>query len=546
MANLADIPETAWREAERRIQVVRPLMEAPRRPRRLIQAAAATLGLSERQTYTLLRRCREAGGALTALLPATSTGGRSKPRLPPASEAALTQIIGEVYLTPQRLSAARTVREVIGRCRATGLRPPSANTIRRRLRQLPLAARRQRGEEHPEAQPVHGPAPPVRFPFDLVQVDHTPVDLILVDPLDREPIGRPSLTLAIDVHSRCIAGFHLSLEAPSATSVGLCLTHVAASKAEWLAARGIEASWPVMGKPLRLGVNNGAEFHSAAFERGCAQHGITIDWRPPGRPHFGGIIERVIGTMMELVHAVPGTTFSTIEERGDYDSDKTACLTLEELERWLAVAITKYYHLRPHEGLDGELPLRRYETGMQALQAERGNPPAPRDGRAFLVDFLPVFRRTLQRDGIAIDHITYFNSALRSWITARNRPDPLLIRRDPRDLSRVFVLDPLIDTYLEVPCRILSRPTISLWEHRLARRRVRARRREAVDENSLFAAVEEMRAIEREATRLTRSARRDRTRRRRVQVDSVPGTIAIVPPEQSEAIPRPFDDIEQW
>ena len=28
MADLADIPETVWREAERRIQVVRPLMEA--------------------------------------------------------------------------------------------------------------------------------------------------------------------------------------------------------------------------------------------------------------------------------------------------------------------------------------------------------------------------------------------------------------------------------------------------------------------------------------------------------------------------------------
>jgi len=290
----------------------------------------------------------------------------------------------------------------------------------------------------------------------------------------------------------------------------------------------------------------GAEFHSAAFERGCAQHGITIDWRPPGRPHFGGIIERVIGTMMELVHALPGTTFSTIEQRGSYDSDKTACLTLEELERWLAVAITKYYHLRPHEGLGGEVPLRRYETGIHALQAERGSPPAPRDGRAFLVDFLPVLRRTLQRDGITIDHITYFNSALRSWITARNRPDPLLIRRDPRDLSRVFVLDPLVDDYLEVPCRTLSRPTISLWEHRLACRRIRARRREAVGESSIFAAVEEMRAIEREATRLTRSARRDRTRRCRAQVDSAPETIMTEPPEQSDAVPRPFDDIEQW
>jgi putative transposase len=224
VAELVGIPEAAWQEAERRAQVVRPLLDADRRPRRLIQAAAATLGLSERQTYTLLRRCREAGGALTALLPATSSGGRGKPRLPLASEAALTRIIDEVYLTPQRLSPARVVLEVVGRCRAAELRPPSPSTIRRRLRQLPHAARRQRGEDQPETQPVHGPAPPVRFPLDLVQVDHTPVDLILVDPHDREPIGRPSLTIAIDVHSRCIAGFYLSLEAPSATSVGLCLS----------------------------------------------------------------------------------------------------------------------------------------------------------------------------------------------------------------------------------------------------------------------------------------------------------------------------------
>jgi putative transposase len=256
VADLANIPEAAWREAERRAQAVRPLLDAERRSRRLIQAAAASLGLSERQTYTLLRRCRDAGGALTALLPATSGGGRGKPRLPSASEAALARIISEVYLTPQRLSPARVILEVIGRCRAAQLHPPSPSTIR--LRQLPHAAQRQRGEEQPETQPVHGPAPPARFPLDLVQVDHTPVDLILVDPIDREPIGRPSLTVAIDVHSRCIAGFHLSLEAPSATSVGLCLTHVVAEKAAWLAARGIDAAWPVKGKPHCIGVDNGA------------------------------------------------------------------------------------------------------------------------------------------------------------------------------------------------------------------------------------------------------------------------------------------------
>ena len=57
MANLSLIPEAAWREAQRRAEVIRPLAELDRRPRRLILAAAARLGLSERQTYTLIRRC---------------------------------------------------------------------------------------------------------------------------------------------------------------------------------------------------------------------------------------------------------------------------------------------------------------------------------------------------------------------------------------------------------------------------------------------------------------------------------------------------------
>jgi putative transposase len=36
-----------------------------------------------------------------------------------------------------------------------------------------------------------------------------------------------------------------------------------------------------------------------------------LSYRPPGQPHFGGIVERLIGTMMRMVHdEVPGTTFS--------------------------------------------------------------------------------------------------------------------------------------------------------------------------------------------------------------------------------------------
>ncbi len=552
MTDLSQIAEPDWNEAHRRARVLRPLAELAHCPRDQVSAAAAELGLSERHTYRLIQRLRAADGALTALRVGRSGGGRGRRRLAGAREDLMRGLIEELYLTPQKRLAAEVVRAIRQRSLQQGLHPPSESTIRRRLNALSLAERGRRGESHPEAQPIDGATPPAAGPLDWVQIDHTPVDVIIVDPIDRLPIGRPWLTVAIDVFSRCLAGFHLSLDAPSATGVGLCLTLVASDKAPWLRQRGIEAHWPVVGKPRRLGVDNAAEFHSAAFERGYAQHGIAIEWRPPGQPHFGGIVERVIGTLMQLVHTLPGTTFANPIARGGYDSDRTACLTLEDLERWLAVAITQYYHRRPHGGLADETPLHRYEQGLRALAAAGKTVPAPREPRAFLIDFLPVVRRSLQRNGLTIDHITYYNPALRTWIRQRKPAGPLLIRRDPRDLSRIFVLDADQNAYLEVPYRMLSRPAITLWEHKLACQRLRAQRRAAVDEASLFAAIEEMRAIEREAATLTRTARRNRTRRavgpataRAPEAPSVAPTGSA--PVRIDASPvRPFDDIESW
>lgn len=84
----------------------------------------------------------------------------------------------------------------------------------------------------------------------------------------------------------------------------------------------------------------------------------------------------------------------------------------------------------------------------------------------------------------------------------------------------------------------LSRPAISLWEHRLARRRLRAKHRGEIDEATLFAAVEEMRAAARDAARLTRSARRDRTRRARAPdlPAAPPSAEAALPPVSGEAV----------
>lgn len=90
---------------------------------------------------------------------------------------------------------------------------------------------------------------------------------------------------------------------------------------------------------------------------------------------------------------------------------------------------------------------------------------------AFLVDFLPVIRRTLSRSGFVIDHVQYYSDALRPWIARRERLSWFVLRRDPRDISRIWVLEPDGAAYVEVPYRTLSRPPISAWEQKAAVRR---------------------------------------------------------------------------
>ena len=102
----------------------------------------------------------------------------------------------------------------------------------------------------------------------------------------------------MDVFTRMVTGFHLSMDAPSRLSISLCLLHAVYDKTIWLKERDIDAAWPIAGLPGALHADNGADFRSRAFVRACRDAGIKTIWRKPGTPHYGGHIERLIGTQM--------------------------------------------------------------------------------------------------------------------------------------------------------------------------------------------------------------------------------------------------------
>lgn len=540
--------DETWALARRRAEVIAPLAARGPVGHEAADVAAAELGLSRRQIYTLVSRWCDGGGVVSDLLPGRSSGGRGRGRVPDAVETIVQDGLRAGYLTRQRRSVASVHRSIVAACRLRGLPAPSRGTVRRRIAQLdPLASTlaRQGVEAARSLRSAGGSAPTPSALLEQVQIDHTVIDLVVVDERERAPIGRPYLTVGIDMASRTVVGMVVTFDAPSATSVGLCLAHMASDKRVWLEQVGAQTTWPMVGKPAALYVDNGAEFHSEALRRGCEEHGIALGYRPGDQPHYGGIVERLIGTLMQEVHELPGTTFSNSAERGAYDSGARAALTLTELQRWLALAVTAY-HGRVHETLS------RPPGAVWAEKAAVNPPAAVTNATAFLIDFLPVIRRRLTRTGLVIDHVHYYSDALKPLIARRDQLERLVVRRDPRDLSRVWVLDPDSSAYLMVGYRNLARPAISLWEHRAAMTRLRETGRGEVDEQALFATVTAMREVSDTAVRTTRRARRARAHRPAppaTEISTVAGARMGAPVADEAADTEPavaFADIEQW
>ncbi len=490
-----------WAEAVKKEAVIRPLAESARLGRAAVQAAAQTLGLSVPRIYVLVRAFRSQPGATAMLLrpPGQAAGAR---RLDPRIDALVEAAISAIYLTPERPTMKRLFRQVRHDCLAAGLKAPSVKALRARVTARSLRERtkaREGSEAAANRFRLVQPGLLTERPLQVVQIDHTKVDIMLVDDVTRACIGRPWLTLVLDVHTRMVLGLYLSLDAPCATSAALAVAQAVLPKTEWLADRAIELSWAAYGLPEIIHVDNGREFHSRAFERGCQQHGIRIEYRPPATPRFGGHIERLMGTLMGRVHASPGSTSSNVVARGAYDAEARAVLSFREFEHILALEVLGPYHNEIHAAL-GRTPAAAWAEGVGGMKL-RG----PADAAALLRDFLPFEERVVRRDGVRLFGIAYLDGALAHLVD--HGPGKLRVKYDPRDLSAVFVELPAGD-HVRVPYADISRQPITLWEHREAVQRLRAEGRRSVDEHAIFEAVAEQRRVLLEAQSRSKAARR--------------------------------------
>ena len=144
----------------------------------------------------------------------------------------IRQALKNFYLKPPRPPFARLVHEAQTRCLEQGLPHPNWRTIKQRLLEIDLRTRANRRGDAALLKAAE--ATPGRYkatrPLEVVQTDHTKVDVMVVDEETREPRGRPWLMLAMDVFTRMVMGFYLAMDAPSCLSISLCLLHAAYDK----------------------------------------------------------------------------------------------------------------------------------------------------------------------------------------------------------------------------------------------------------------------------------------------------------------------------
>ncbi|MBE0507494.1 MAG: transposase [Marinospirillum sp.] len=322
--------------------------------------------------------------------------------------------------------------------------------------------------------------------MERVEIDHTPLDLILLDDTLEQPLGRPYLTMLVDSYSRCIVGLHLGYREPGYDAVRKAMLNACLSKKHIKQKYpAIKKDWPCEGKIENLVVDNGAEFWSESLELFCQALGTNVEYNPVAKPWKKPLVERVFSTYKSgLIDQIPGKTFSNVQQLKDYNPKKDAILPFSLFVELLYVWVVDIYNYTP-SSRETNIPILAWELGAKEL------PPVKYTGleeQRFILESLPATRRRLRNVGVVLDHITYCSDELVEF--RKNTPPSngekyveLMIKRDPSDVSKIYVFLPDCQEYVLVPAVDPESELqgVSLFEHQTYTKFTRLFNRSRVD-----------------------------------------------------------------
>lgn len=477
-----------------------------------VKKSAFKLGVHPQTVRKALRAFEEAG--LRGLAGSTHRRGpKGLSRYSKEQIRIVDEAIDEVHASKKRGTVKTAADLVEARCGSGG---PSYYFVRRRIKSRSAAevvearfGHRVRSEKY--GQRGMGNFPDKLYPLHTLEVDHQTVPVMVVDD-DGNLLGRPYLSAAIDVFSRTIWGFLLSLSPPTDDS-DLLLIRFGAMRKEHVSKKwSLNCEWPIFGLPRQLFTDNGKDLRAALVDEACQTYGIEVLRGPVRKPWFRGHIEAWFRTIkIQLFDNLPGKTFrnSTIERKAGYNPRKEACLTMDELELEIGKWITEQYHNTSHRGLKGKTPLQVWNEGIKDGAYE---PVEPANVQRFKDDFLgyaePDGTRTLARDGVYYKNVCYYHTDLDSL--PRTNPDgtpkKYICKIDPSRGSTLYILNPI--TKQLIPALARDAPDeFTIYELEAANRELGSNKKKT--NRLIFQAILDRRERLRQASRRVQRSRRE-------------------------------------
>ena len=200
---------------------------------------------------------KNAGRDIRVLVDRHHDKGNDSERVDPIVQTMVDDLISTRYLTEERPSIKALRKELKGlvamrnttRLASERLCPPSYSYLKRRIRDIaPYDVYRARyGQRAADLKfRVAGSGVQTAHPLARVSMDHSRMDVFVVDQRTRLPLGRPWLTIVIDEYSRYVLGYYLSFEEPSSVSMSRALRHALGVKAPSADVKGSWDAWGVM------------------------------------------------------------------------------------------------------------------------------------------------------------------------------------------------------------------------------------------------------------------------------------------------------------
>ncbi|MDP9154870.1 MAG: Mu transposase C-terminal domain-containing protein [Pseudomonadota bacterium] len=287
-------------------------------------------------------------------------------------------------------------------------------------------------------------------PLERVEMDHTPLDIYVIDDQLGIPLGRPILTLMICSYSAYIIGFYISFEGESLARMIRTIKIAIQPKDSITAHAKLRNPWYGMGVWETLVLDNPLAAHAPPFKQIALDLGFDIEYCPVRMPWFKPVVERYIGEACRQLPPQgrpqpPGRSADPVNPKLE------ACVTFNDLCEGLLRWVVDVHPFQINQQKLAR-PVDLFLEGLDKCPA-----PTFVDSYGSLNVLAGISKQvSVRRGAIGTDYIRYTNNALRDLGFEMGTNFKTTIKYDPNDLGEIHVMHPKTKMWFRVPAKDLD------------------------------------------------------------------------------------------